>query len=157
MSHSLHPDIHTHGLADGCAECEDVAAAPWRYLDERALAALVAIAVADDRLGQCRSETEAIASAAVLTAMERFGRLASVAPTAALIYLDRWNAGPTPPAVHRIDLDALRAECEYHPDEDGSVDNLIDYKNALEDLVGSLDGKGPLLLEVKLTGEGSDA
>lgn len=163
MSHSLHPDIHTHGLADDCPECSDAAEQPWRYLDERALAALVELAATDDRLARARSEAEAVASANVLTQMERFGRLASVAPVA-LTYLERWNVGPPPPAVHRIGLDATKAECGYHEnyedanaDDDRGIEGLIDYKNALEDFVGSLDGKGPLVLEVKLTGEGPDA
>lgn len=37
-------------------------------------------------------------------------------------------------------LDELRQACGYWPDEDGPVDNLIDYKDALEDeLARTLD------------------
>lgn len=36
-------------------------------------------------------------------------------------------------------LDKLRAETGYHPLDDGPVDYLIAYKDALEDLVGSVD------------------
>lgn len=45
--------------------------------------------------------------------------------------------------VEPVDLEALKDECEYHEDPDhengdGSVDNMIAYKDALEDLVGRL-------------------
>lgn len=57
-----------------------------------------------------------------------------------------------------VDLDSIRAACGYkeEPDEgadglleDLPVDALIDYKNALEDLVGRLLGepRGPLVQE----------
>lgn len=35
-------------------------------------------------------------------------------------------------------VEQLQKECEYDPDGDGSVDDLIAYKDALEDLVGSI-------------------
>lgn len=44
------------------------------------------------------------------------------------------------PAPHVIDLAQLRADCEYDPEEDGSVDDLIAYKDALEDLLGTIPG-----------------
>lgn len=37
-------------------------------------------------------------------------------------------------------IDRLRADCGYHPDAEGSVDALIDYKDALEDIVQNIDG-----------------
>lgn len=35
-------------------------------------------------------------------------------------------------------LRELRQDCEYHEEDEGSVDALIEYKNALEDEVGTL-------------------
>jgi len=37
-------------------------------------------------------------------------------------------------------IEQLQEECEYDPEGDGSVDNLIAYKDALEDIVGRIDG-----------------
>jgi hypothetical protein len=39
-THTLHPDSHTHGLADGCPRCEEHAEHPTWTLDEANLAAL---------------------------------------------------------------------------------------------------------------------
>lgn len=36
-------------------------------------------------------------------------------------------------------IDQLRADCGYHPEAEGSVDDLIAYKDALEDLIGRVD------------------
>lgn len=36
-----------------------------------------------------------------------------------------------------VDLDALREECEYDPLGDSTIDSLIAYKDALEDLIPS--------------------
>lgn len=36
-------------------------------------------------------------------------------------------------------IETLKAECEYHELAEGPVDNLIEYKDALEDLVGRID------------------
>lgn len=35
-------------------------------------------------------------------------------------------------------LEGIGEDCEYDEDEDSSVDNLIEYKNALEDQLGSI-------------------
>lgn len=32
-THTVHPDIHTHGLADGCPRCEEIASNPLASLD----------------------------------------------------------------------------------------------------------------------------
>lgn len=39
--HSFHPDMHEHGLADGCERCAEHAADPVRGLDDLNLIALV--------------------------------------------------------------------------------------------------------------------
>ena len=36
-------------------------------------------------------------------------------------------------------IEQLRASCHYSPDQESTVDQLIDYKDALEDLVGRVD------------------
>jgi hypothetical protein len=90
--HVGHPDIHEAGLADGCPACEQIALDPIGHLDEDALLALIQQAVSDDRLAQGRSRNELVASAAILTVLERVGRLASVAPEPVAAYLrDRWR------------------------------------------------------------------
>lgn len=88
----MHPDVHIAGLADDCERCAELAAWPIRDLDDEVLAALVRLAVHPNRLSECRSLTEAVASASVLTALERVGRLAQVAPDAVADYLKtRWS------------------------------------------------------------------
>lgn len=89
MSHSAHPDVHTHGLADGCTACEEHASQPTHNLDEWMLRDLLSRAL--DRTIPSRSTTEAVAVANVLNILERVGRLAQVEPTAALRYLQRWR------------------------------------------------------------------
>lgn len=37
-------------------------------------------------------------------------------------------------------VEKLQEECEYDPEGDSTVDNLIAYKDALEDLVYAVDG-----------------
>lgn len=36
-------------------------------------------------------------------------------------------------------IEELQQECDYDPEGDSPVDNLIAYKDALEDLVGQVD------------------
>lgn len=40
-THSLHPPVHTHGLADDCQRCAQIAERPFEALDEPNLLALV--------------------------------------------------------------------------------------------------------------------
>ena len=40
-SHTYHPSIHEHGLADGCPRCAEHAETPWLSLDNENLEALV--------------------------------------------------------------------------------------------------------------------
>lgn len=88
-THTIHEDISSHGLADGCPRCEEHAEQPIRDLDRSNLCDLVSMAV--DRSIRPRSGTEERAVATVLNAMEQFGRIAEVAPEEALAYLDRWG------------------------------------------------------------------
>jgi hypothetical protein len=61
-SHSHHPPIREHGLADGCERCTEIASQPFVGLDRENIAALVDHTVAwmADRSFP-RSETEATA------------------------------------------------------------------------------------------------
>lgn len=45
---------------------------------------------------------------------------------------------PTPTDRMRAELDALAAACDYDEEGDSPVDNLIDYKNAVEELAARL-------------------
>lgn len=89
MSHRIHEDIQTHGLADDCERCAQHAENPTRDLDPENLRTLVEMAV--DRGIRPRSDTEERAVANVLTTMERFGRIAEASPLAAMTYLERWG------------------------------------------------------------------
>lgn len=90
VQHTDHPDVHTHGLADGCPRCEEHAENPTS-LDARMLGALVTLALDPSRFAAGRSEMELRAAAVVLTWMERFGKLAETAPDETLGYLRRWG------------------------------------------------------------------
>ena len=102
MSHSLHPDIHEHGLADGCEACKDAAERPWASLDETSLYDLVDRTLSDrfpeypvqvaGGSAAARSDTEARAMAVVMTALERSAMLASKHPAGFLWYArERWG------------------------------------------------------------------
>ena len=88
-THTIHDDISTAGLSDDCERCAEHAENPIRDLDTENLQALVEMAV--DRTLPPRSEAEGVAVANVLTAMERFGRIAEAHPEAAMDYLKRWG------------------------------------------------------------------
>lgn len=87
MSHIAHPDVHTHGLHNGCAECGAAAEEPFAFLDDEMLANLVRRVVGD---AAARSTVEAIAMTQIRDALNRFARLAKVEP-AALAWLPRWG------------------------------------------------------------------
>lgn len=60
-SHILHKPIHTGGLVDGCARCDEIALLPFTMLDEENLADLVARTkawLADDETAVARSRNE---------------------------------------------------------------------------------------------------
>lgn len=88
-THTVHEDISTHGLAGGCPRCWEHAENPVRDLDPENLRVLVNMAVNRDI--PPRSEPEAVAVSNVLSAMERFGRIAEAYPEEALSYLLRWG------------------------------------------------------------------
>lgn len=65
----------------------------------------------------------------------------SIAELAALV--ERARAFPKPGSAREF-LEQLGRDCEYNEEEDGSVDDLIDYKNALEEALGTLIETGRL-------------
>lgn len=61
-SHSPHPDSHTHGLADDCERCEQLAGRPWELDDENlshAWARMLAVEFAHPERESYRSRNEA--------------------------------------------------------------------------------------------------
>ena len=88
-THTIHEDIQSHGLADGCPRCEEHAEHPVRDLDRDNLRDLISLAV--DNSIQPRSNCEARAVANVKTAMERFGAIAATSPQDAMSYLEKWG------------------------------------------------------------------
>lgn len=58
-SHTLHPDSHEHGLADGCPRCAEIATDPFSTMDDHLLALLHSRTVAWMRDEEFpRSDTE---------------------------------------------------------------------------------------------------
>jgi len=91
--HSVHQDIHTHGLADDCERCSEQAEAPWVYLDQSVLRDLVERATSKDRFSLMRSDAEGIAMTRVIDAIDHVGKLMEAAPEAVVEDLSkRWNA-----------------------------------------------------------------
>lgn len=101
MSHTLHEDIHEHGLADDCPRCVEMAEAPYYNLDKTSMRDLVRRTLGNRYGGEDswageriepRSHTEAVAMATVMTALERAGNLISNEPDFVLDYLlHRWH------------------------------------------------------------------
>lgn len=87
MTHVFHPDVHTHGLQDGCAECGASAENPLAFLDDAMLGDLVRRVTGD---ATARSTAEAVAMDRVREALNRFGRLAKI-ESRALSWLPRWG------------------------------------------------------------------
>lgn len=93
-SHGPHPDLHLHGLADGCDRCEEIAAAPWKYLDQADLAVIVKKVTNQETRLDFRTNAEGRAYANVMTALEHAGVLFSAAPFSVEEYLKtRWGGG----------------------------------------------------------------
>ena len=88
-THTVHTDVSVAGLADGCPRCLEHAADPVRDLDLENLRFIVNLAANRDL--RPRSDAEGRAAANVLTAMERFGRIAEAYPEEALAYLQKWG------------------------------------------------------------------
>lgn len=107
--HAAHPDIREHGLADNCPACAAAARDPWAALDRAALTDLLdrtlrnrfGTTTGGGRFGEVvapRSDAEAVAMGRLLTALERLGMIAGVAPDKLALYLAvRWRV--TLPAV----------------------------------------------------------
>ena len=91
--HTLHPDSHTHGLADGCPRCDEHAADPINTLDERNLRRIIELAVHPDRFSVALTETDLVAAAKVLTTLERAAHLMRVSPQPVFAFLsERYGA-----------------------------------------------------------------
>ncbi len=89
--HSMHPDSHTHGLADDCPRCVEHAEHPIATLDHENLRRIMELAVTDDRLGQPVTHTDLVASAKVLTALEHAGHLARTDPDVFFQFMQRYG------------------------------------------------------------------
>lgn len=89
--HSLHPDTHTHGLADDCPRCVEHAEHPIQSLDQANLRRILALAVDRDRLGQPATYLDQVAAAKVLTALEHAGHLARTSPDMFFAHLERYG------------------------------------------------------------------
>lgn len=88
---SIHPDTHTHGLADDCERCAEHAEHPIQSLDTENLRRIMALAVSDDRFGQPATVTDQVAAAKVLTALEHAGHLARTEPVIFSEFLSRYG------------------------------------------------------------------
>lgn len=99
MTHDPHPDVHTHGLADNCVRCADLALAPGN-LDQEAYGDLIDRTIRWYTGGRedsrPRSETEALAMSVVYNTLNAAGRIAEVAPLQLAQYLNhRWRVAFT--------------------------------------------------------------
>ena len=86
--HEPHPPINVSGLADDCDRCAEYAANPLD-LDNVNLRRIIEIALDPNRLSGYYSTNDLVAAAKVLTLLEKFGRLAEVAPGSVQDYLRR--------------------------------------------------------------------
>ena len=89
--HTVHPDSHTHGLADDCPRCAEHAEDPVSTLDGDNLRRIVRLAVDPDRFANALSETDLVAAAKVLNLLERVGHISRYAPAELLIFLGRYG------------------------------------------------------------------
>jgi hypothetical protein len=89
--HSIHPDTHTHGLADECERCAEHAQHPIQSLDTVNLRRIMALAVDRDRLGQPATYTDQVAAGRVLTTLEHAGHLARTDPVLFAEFLSRYG------------------------------------------------------------------
>lgn len=76
-THTIHEDIHTHGLADGCDRCMEHAENPLRDLDDTVVRDLMQRVINDE---PPRSEHERIAMFHVKLALQQACRLAWINP-----------------------------------------------------------------------------
>ena len=91
--HTIHPDSHTHGLADDCPGCAEHAEHPIMSLDRENLRRIMALALDPDRFGRSdATHTDLVAAASVLTALERAGALRRTDRVLFDRYMERWSA-----------------------------------------------------------------
>ena len=76
-THTVHEDVHTHGLADDCERCAEHAQDPLRGLDEETLRNLLERVV--NREGY-RSENERVAIISMTRALQEAASLAELSP-----------------------------------------------------------------------------
>lgn len=89
MSHAVHEDVHTHGLADDCERCSEHAGHPIRTLDAPSLRALMERI---ERGDEGRSENEKRAMGVVHEALNEAGALADVHPILFSRYVrEKWG------------------------------------------------------------------
>lgn len=89
LTHTIHPDSHTHGLADGCPRCDEHALNPLRTLDEANLRGLLHRVVTQE---DARSENEAEAMHNIRQVLDQAGILAQLHPLAFCKYVGaRWG------------------------------------------------------------------
>lgn len=92
--HRLHPNSTdpSHAvLFDDCYDCEDMAKAPWRYLDNSNLEKLVIAATAEQR-NFGRTHNEGVAIANIINTIDHMGKLMEVALVDIVIDLQkRWS------------------------------------------------------------------
>lgn len=74
-THTVHPDSHEYGLADGCPRCEEHSRYPFEGLGDRNLSALVDRATKDL---PARSDNEAAAMKVVSETLWRAEKLRSL-------------------------------------------------------------------------------
>jgi hypothetical protein len=86
--HNVHPDTHTHGLADDCPRCAEHAENPIRSLDHENLRRIMELAVDQ---GGSATYLDQVAAANVLTTLERAGHLARTDPDIFFTYLQRYG------------------------------------------------------------------
>jgi hypothetical protein len=83
-THTVHPDVHEHGLADGCDRCGEHAQNPLTSLDEGTLRALLQRVVNRDGY---RSENERVAILNMTRALQQAASLAELNPVLFAKYL----------------------------------------------------------------------
>jgi hypothetical protein len=76
-THTVHEDVHTHGLADGCPRCVQHAENPLRDLDDTVVRSLMLRVINGE---EPRSENERIAMFEVKLALQQACRLAWLNP-----------------------------------------------------------------------------
>ena len=85
--HTYHPDTHTHGLADNCPRCAELADKPWFELDVENLRNLLWRAIG---LKDARSNTEQLAMKNVIDVLDKCGAMYKASPEIVVSRLMDW-------------------------------------------------------------------